>query len=550
MRLVSAFVLATAVSLSGSPGAQIPPPRDPANLESRLGTAVVRGRVTDAETGAPMPRVTMSLSRIGRREQVDTKTDANGAFEFTRVPAGAYTLSADPMGRTTHRSWGYGVIAGKPPGKHSTIILQDGQVFDKADIALPRSFVISTRVVDEDGEPVADMLVKADAFDNRAGGSRSRTTDDRGVVRLWGYSPGTYKVCAIPQAVPNRPAAEGFVRTCYPSATSESEAQPLIVTNADPPEIEIRLRRSRLFRISGVVIDASGQVAPNAIVSLVTLERDTTSGRSLSNEGGAFSVRGIAPGEYFIKAEVPYVSNPDDRTRPIGYAAVNVQSADAENLVVAMAPPPTIRGRLIFDGGPAPDAQSLTVRAYPAWGTIASAAGRSTTPSAVNADMTFELAGVFGPNTLHVNAPRDWVVKSVRYGGQERISVPTEFKAHSSPSALEIVLTNRPGRLVARVLDDKGRPVDDARVLLFPADPRQWDGGGAMSVWRMAVQKEGQYEFMGLRPAEYLLAVLPDGMPFQDRDRRALEELSKQAERITVLENDQRTIDLRAPTTR
>jgi protocatechuate 3,4-dioxygenase beta subunit len=520
------------------------PPRDALDTDLKSGTAVVSGRVTDAETGEPMARVTVSLNRLGTRDQLDTKTGTNGTFQFSRVPAGAYAVTADPIGSTTHRSAGYGVIAGKPPGKHSTIELRDGEVFDRADIALTRTFVISARVVDEDGAPIADMLVTADAFDGRAGGRRSRTTDDRGAVRLWGYSVGTYKVCAVPNSGPNRQEAEGFVRTCHHAATSDSEAQPLTVANGDPPEVEIRMRRTRLFRISGVVIDASGQIAPAASVSLVIPERSGTSGHNIQNNGGNFSVGGIAPGEYVITAEVPYRSDPDDRTRPVGYALVNVQSADVENLVVAMSEPPTVRGRLVFEGGAPPDPRSINIRARPARGTVAMAMGRSDATSPVKADLSFELAGVVGPNTLQVTAPGEWVVKSVRYGGQERINIPTEFKSHVDPSALQVVLTNRPAKLVARVLDEKGQPIEDARVLLFPADPRQWDGGGATSVWRFGTQREGTYEFAGLRPAEYLLAVLPDGLFFQDDDHRPLEELSKHAERITLLENDQRTVDI------
>lgn len=538
MRLASALVLASAVGLTSSASAQVPPPRDASNPESRLGTAVVRGRVTDAETGAPMPRVTVSLSSLGRRAQLDTTSNADGAFQFTRLPAGSYTLIADPTAkRATHRPATYGQVAGKPFGKQSTIVLQDGQVFDKADIALPRSFVISARVVDEDGEPVADMLVKADGFDSRTGGSRSRTTDDRGLVRLWGYSPGTYKVCAIPQGGSDRATAEAFVRTCYPSATSESETQSLTVTDSDPPEIEIRLRRSRLFRISGFVLDASGAVAPNASISFVTIEDNSTSSRNMQNEGGAFTIRGIAPGDYYIRAEA---GSPYDKTRQSGYAAVSIQSSDVENLAILMSPPSTIRGRLVFEGGPSPSTSGVTVRAHPARGTIAMISGRSDPPSQINTDLTFELPGLSGPYTVEVDGLRDWVAKSMRYRGEERINIPTEFRAHSDPAAFEIILTNRPGRLHARVFDEEGQPTEDSRIVLFPTDPRQWETD---TVLRWAVRRADVYEFAGLRPAEYFVAVVPDGMAFGN-NRRAMEDLSKLAERITVLENDQRTIDL------
>jgi protocatechuate 3,4-dioxygenase beta subunit len=348
-------------------------------------------------------------------------------------------------------------------------------------------------------------------------------------------------VCAVPNSVPHRQEREGFIRTCYPAATSDSEAQPVTFTTTDPAEVEIRIRRSRYFSISGVVLDVNGQVAARATVSLVTIERNGGSSRSIQNEGGSFSVRGIAPGEYFIKAEMAQDAN---RSRASGYAVAHVQTTDIENLVVALAPPPIVRGHLVFEGGPPPDHRTISVQPQAARGTVSTMMGRSGERGPVKADMSFEFEGLVGPSTLRVRVPNDWVVKSVRYGGEERINIPTEFKSHLDPSALAVFLTNRPARLAARVLDERGQPVDDARVIVFPADPRQWDGSGGSSVVQFGKPAEGTYEFAGLRPAEYLVAVMPDGMFFQDDDRRQLDVLSKQAERITLLENDQKTIDL------
>ena len=507
---------------------------------------MVSGRVTDAETGAPLARVDLSLTLLGTRAQLDTTSDAEGGFQFRRLPAGKYSLIADPTKRgSTHRPGSYRTGPLKPGLQWSTIVLRDGEAFDQAHIALPRGFVITARVMDEDGLPVADALVKAEAVETGGGFStRSRTTDDLGAVRLWGYSPGTYRVCATPRSMgSDSHGVEGYIETCYPSVP-ESEAQPIAVTTADPPEVEIRLRRSRLFRISGVVVDANGQPAAAVSVSLVTLEKDGASSRTIPNVGGGFLARGLVPGDYIVKAEPPLGSDPDDTTRPIGSAAVHLQSADAENVVVVLSQPAVVRGRLVFDGGQPPPVGGLTVQAYPARGTIASAAARRSPPARVNADLSFELRGLFGPRTIDVTTPSDWVVKSVKYRGQERINLPTEFTSQGDPSALEIVLTNRPATLIARVLSDTGSPMENARVLLFPTDPNQWNGTARLSIWRMGTRKGDHYEFRGLRPAEYFVAVLPDGMPFTDRDIRALEELAKTAERITLLENDQKAMDL------
>ena len=515
------------------------PPRDAAP-EPATGAAIIRGRVTDAETGTPLARVDVSLTQVGTREQMDTVSGADGAFEFTRLRGGKYSLQADPTARvTTHRPASFRAPDQKTD---STIVIRDGQVFENAVIALPRGFVITARVLDEDGGPVADALVKAEAIEARGSFStRSRMTDDLGGVRLWGYSPGLYRVCATPRSLElDRRSSEGYIETCYPSV-SVSDAQPVVITSTDPPEVQIRLRRTRLFQITGVVVDANGQPAPRAVVSLVTVEREGVAGRTIQNVGGTFTARGLPPGEYSVAAQAPYDANPDDAARPIGIVPLQLQTSDADGVVVVLSRPVTVRGRIVFEGGPPPPLAGFRVQGSPARRMFTGA--RRSPEARVNADLSFELVGMFGQRTIDVVAPPEWVLKSVRYRGRELINVPTEFKSDGDAAALEVVLTNRPAALFARV---QGTPEpDNVRVLLFPADANQWNSAGQPSIWRMGVWKEGSYAFARLRPAEYFVAIVPEGMPFTDGDPRMFEELSKTAERITLLENDQRTIELR-----
>lgn len=543
MRHASILLLALAICLEVA-AAQVPSPRDAATLDKKGGTAVVRGRVTDAATGEPLSRVTVSLSLMGVRSMIETISDANGAYEFTHVAAGRYALFADPSKRTTHIGASYGREPGKPSGSVPLITVRDGDVFDKADIALQRSYVISGHVVDENGEPVADARVEAERLDVRGApfsGGRSRSTDDRGAFRLWGFHPGTYRLCATPLSFgPDRQASEGPIRTCYPSAV-ESEAQPIVVTNADPPELEIRLQRSRFYRISGAVLDASGTLVNNARVSFVTVERGGSSSRTLSSEGGTFVVRGVSPGEYFVRAELGNIFNADDPNVQLGYTPVTVQSADVENVTVMMTTPATVRGRIVFDGDAPPGLSSLTVRQDPVHGSMASRAGPSVAPATVKPDLSFELRGLFGPQILQVDGARGWVVKSMKYRGEERALIPTDFKSQSDSATVEIVLTNRTARLVARVLDDKGQATEEGRVVVFPVDSRQW---GGMNAARLAVARDGTFDIPGLRAAEYFVIAVGGTAPYAVRDQRTLEEFSKQAERIVLLENDNRTIDI------
>ena len=164
------------------------------------------------------------------------------------------------------------------------------------------------------------MVVKAERSTAAPVGTRSRTTDDRGAVRLWGYSPGTYRVCAIPELrgriVTRR---RGSFEPVIPSATP-TEAQPL----AGRDRRTRRKSRSAFAAavssgISGVVIDASGQLAPAASVSLViSIERFGDLGRTtFRTHGGNFIVCGTRARRILHQSRARrIVPDPDDKTRP------------------------------------------------------------------------------------------------------------------------------------------------------------------------------------------------------------------------------------------
>ncbi len=108
-----------------------------------------------ADTGAPVRRAQVRISGpdIGSKTAM---TDAEGRYEFRDLPGGRFTLSAIKSGFVTVQ---YGQTRPYESGK--SIELVEAQVLDKADIAMPRGSVISGRVLDEFGEPVADAMVSA-----------------------------------------------------------------------------------------------------------------------------------------------------------------------------------------------------------------------------------------------------------------------------------------------------------------------------------------------------------------------------------------------------
>src|SRR5262252_2632064 len=76
-----------------------PPPRDAPNRPPAMptGTAVIKGRVVDAQTGSALARVRVRLNWLGSGapSRPPVTTDQSGRFEFSTLPAGSFVLMAD-----------------------------------------------------------------------------------------------------------------------------------------------------------------------------------------------------------------------------------------------------------------------------------------------------------------------------------------------------------------------------------------------------------------------------------------------------------------------
>ncbi len=121
----------------------------------KTGTGRIKGRLVAAETGAPVRRAQVRVTGPDIMPKAAT-TDNEGAYEFSELPAGRFTVTATKSG---YVSVGFG--QSRPFESAKPIELGEGQTIDKADITMPRGSVISGRVTDEFGEAVADAAVSA-----------------------------------------------------------------------------------------------------------------------------------------------------------------------------------------------------------------------------------------------------------------------------------------------------------------------------------------------------------------------------------------------------
>ncbi len=298
-------------------------PGMPGSRPAKTGSGRIVGRIVAAETGTPLRRAQVRITGpdIGSKAAL---SDAQGRYEFKDLPAGRFTLSASKAGYVNIQ---YG--QNRPYESGRPIELAEKQVIDKADISMPRGSVISGRIVDEFGEPVADAMVAAMRQTWAAGrrrfvpAGRPGQTNDLGQFRMYGLPPGDYYVSATlrnaemmmfdimgAQGGPTGSTpTSGYAPTYFPGTASPTEAQKVtLVVGQEAQQTDFALLPVRLSRVAGVVMSSDGKPVENAMVNLVPLSRTGDIGMmmmassSRTTKEGHFTVNGVAPGEYTLNA--------------------------------------------------------------------------------------------------------------------------------------------------------------------------------------------------------------------------------------------------------
>ena len=580
MRLLIVAAILGALAQGPPPGAPqggrgqvrpgMPPRAGQPQEEAPKGTAVMRGVVLAADTGTPIRRAQVRASAPGVRSSRLATTDAQGRFEFREMPAGRYTVSASKGGFVGLQ---YGQQ--RPSQSGTPLEISNGQVMDKLVIALPRGSVISGRVFDEFGEPIANAVVNAMRYGYSAGarrlmpagGQNSRdTTDDQGQYRIFGLPPGEYVISANFRGGGGEvtdPAGEpsGYAPTYFPGTPNATEAQRVRVdVSQEQNSVNFALIATRLVRITGTVIDSRG--APVTAGALVLMPADTLrSGMQMPNAGarvdrnGAFRLIDVAPGRYILQTRTN-IGGPAGRGGAAAAAAgiepefaridLAVGAQDIEGVVLVTAPGARATGQVVVDS-----AQPNTLRLDQV--NIAARSVRVDAPgfggpggnTRANQDGTFTLTGLFDPVLIRANAPQGWTLKQVLLGQQDVTDMPLEFTAGQTLSALQVVLTDKITTVSGALTNTRGQAVTDATVVVFPADEQLWTYQSRYI--RVArPDQQGRYQITGLPPYDNYLMVAVQGLEDgQAGDPEFLASIKADATTLRVNEGETKVADMR-----
>jgi Carboxypeptidase regulatory-like domain len=327
--------------------------RAPAPRPSEPSSGTISGKVV-SEGGTPVAGASVFIRAVNSPTQGRTTTSDNeGNFRVNNLDASLYTISAVVPAYTT---------APRDPDA-SPVYYRIG---DTAKLELIRGGVITGTVTNALGEPVVAVRVRAymvrDVNGQTARGmyGGERTTDDRGIYRIYGMPSGTYVVVAGGAATSQAFTVNAYdfdAPTYAPSSTRDNAAE-IVVRSGEESNADIRYRSEPGRIVSGTV---KGIGTYGASISLTSVGTGSlmTIGTFQSPVSSGFALYGVPDGDYdlvaqqnvsMVGATMPDLAVSEPRR-------ISVKRADVTGIELTTKPMGSVSGRISLEASRIPECQ-------------------------------------------------------------------------------------------------------------------------------------------------------------------------------------------------
>jgi protocatechuate 3,4-dioxygenase beta subunit len=517
----------------------------------------VTGKVVNAVTGVPLRKVKLNLTGAAGQPAGSAESDDQGAFAFADLTPGQYHL------RGSRNGFSEQPYAARPNSMLGTPLrIASEQKLTGLTFKLWPDAIIAGKVLDEDGEALANVMVMA-MRPMYLQGQRQLLpagmpvqTNELGEYRISQLKSGKYLVTVTlgMMAVQNLTAASkpaddkperAYTTTYYPDATSPSQAT---YTTVKPGEevrgVDVRMRKVDAYRVAGTYKDSEGGMK----LALLTPRGAGLSGMISRSMGmlqpdGSFEIRGVTAGEYVL-------SFTKDGMNTVGtQQSVIVTDHHVQGLKPVEAKGGELAGVVRTVGGQAPPVKGASVRLYPMENfavnppyATASEDGRFTLKNVAPGryQVTAHLTGGGAearPEGPAGNAASTYL-KSVQQGNQELADNTLDLSAGVA-GALEVTFANDGATISGEVRDEKGIAVEGISILLIPPSH------AALLFKETTADQSGAFRFQGVAPGEYLLVATEEIGPGEGQDPEILKGYESQATRIAVKANAQAKLTLK-----
>jgi protocatechuate 3,4-dioxygenase beta subunit len=471
----------------------------------------IAGRLVRHADGRPMQGAHVSIAPAERQDsRVSVSTGEGGAFSFSGLPPGKYSLRAEYRGSSQ---------TFQQDEEFSTAIAV-GPRLDSEHISFqwdsPAS--ISGSVIDEEGEPVRFATVYLFAQTVARGTFRTTLaeqtqTSTTGTFHFGHLKPGAYYLAVTgrpwyaqdgsrrqsivgsingppqgdhpPEPEPRSELDVAFPLTYYASAMTPEAATPLKLEEGTKAEIQLALHAVPAFHIA---LDSVEKQSEQQVQALLSQVGPGGALLQVQQSFGGNGIDGVAPGNYVLSANLVG----QNQQSSLGSQIVSLTGDSTVHLNAAVKT--SVSGKVLFDGDLPPNLGVWTRNVVNGNAALATVAH----------DGSFDLTQIQpGRYALLLGNTPDLYMEKITVKGGAFKNGEMEV-----PAGAQIELTISAGRGLTKV---NGRAVKDtkgggAMVLLIPQDLSH-----GRFIPRDQSDSDGTFTLFGVAPGRYTLVAIENG---------------------------------------
>jgi len=480
---------------------------------------IVEGHVVDAATGTGVGRANVRLLRGGQVNYTN-QTDPDGAFHFTGVRDGAYTVDFSAPAFAPFPAFGekapsiFVGAAGSPvqvEGRLQRLGRLSGVVRDGNGQPVPRASVYL--VWNASSCKIPACIPYRSQVRTDEGGTYHHEVIMKGSVQISAVAPESWKP-------PEKDGDQqrGWAHTFFPGVADPELAQEIqSEPGREVNNLDFKLLAAPVHTVRGRIVDDRGDPLAKAAVALAqavgpSLEDD-------ADKDGSFALDSIADGDWRVVGSVIR-----DGVKLRGVVSVRVRGKDMEDVEVRLERPFAVTGKIVVD---APDAKPPTVRAA----LIPKSAVLSDSSLYLTAES--DASGTFRFEQIYPGQYRFEVVRQTFTTPLYLDSAPDEVSLISGGAGLTVSYKSDGGTVRGTIEKCSG-----ARVILIPSDPVLQHDEFERSA---TCDDSGHFEIGQVRPGAYYGFAVAWSQNSNLYDAAFL----NQATRISVRPNEPVTAEIR-----